>query len=165
MIIFKPNEILNKYSDLDIKGLKDKGFNVVFLDVDNTITSYDNKLPDKNAKEFVDNLKNNGFEVIVVSNNTNKRVKQTAQAIDCEYSCWSFKPLPFKLNRLIKKKKLDKTSIFMMGDQLLTDILCANNLGIYSIYSKPISDVETVYSKISRIIERFIFKHILHEKV
>lgn len=165
MSIFKPNEILNKYSDLDIKGLKDKGFNVCFLDVDNTITPYDSKTPDEKAKKFVKSLKDNGFEVIVISNNTNKRVSKTAKEIDCEYSCWSFKPLPFKLNRLIKQKGLDKKKIFMMGDQLLTDVLCANNLGIYSIYSKPISEVETFYSSISRKIERFIFKHILHEEV
>lgn len=165
MSIFKPNEILNIYSDLDIKGLKDKGFNTVFLDVDNTITSYKDEVPDDKAREFVKKLKDEGFRVIVVSNNTKKRVSQTARAINCEYSYWSFKPLPFKLNSLIKKFNLDKTKIFMMGDQLLTDILCANNLKIYSIYSKPIGNKETFYSSISRCIERFIFKHILHEKM
>lgn len=165
MNIFKPNEILNRYDELNIISLKNKGFNVVFLDVDNTITPYDLKVPNDDAKNFVKKLKDNGFEVIIVSNNTNKRVSKTAKEIDCEYSCWSFKPFTFRLNSLIKQKKLDKNRIFMMGDQLLTDILCANSLGIYSIYSKPISDVETFYSFISRKIERFIFKYILHEKM
>lgn len=165
MNIFRPKQILNIYSNLDIEDFKNKGFNVVFLDVDNTITPYESKKPDDKAIAFVNNLKNNGFEVFVVSNNTKKRVSKTAREIKCEYICWAFKPLPFKLNRLIKKKGLDKSKILMMGDQLLTDVLCANNLKVYSIYSKPISEKDTFYAKISRIIERFIFKNILHEKM
>lgn len=165
MSIFKPDLILNKYSDLNILDFKNRGFNVLLLDVDNTITPYENDIPDEKAIMFVKKLKENGFKVIVVSNNTDKRVSNTAKLIECDYSCWTMKPFPFKLNTLIKKKGFDKSKILMMGDQLLTDVLCANNLGVYSIYSKPISDKDTFYARISRLIERFIFKHILHEEM
>ena len=165
MSIFKPNKLLNNFNELDIDYLKEKGFNTVFLDVDNTITPYFVKIPDEKGRAFVEKLKNNGFKVIVLSNNTDTRVKEVAKSINCDYVSWAFKPFPFKAKKLIRKNKLDKNKIFIMGDQLLTDVLCGNLLGIYSIYVKPISEVDSFTTKINRKFERLIFKYILHEKV
>lgn len=163
--IFKPNEILKKYSDFDMEKHFEEGFNTILLDVDNTITPYFVKIPGEEGKAFVKKLKDTGFKVIVFSNNTDKRVKEVANALDAEYYCWAFKPLPFKFIKAIKEKKLDKKRIICMGDQLLTDVLGANLVGIYSIYVKPISNKDSFTTAINRRIERFIFKHILHEKV
>ena len=165
MSIFKPNKLLKDFNELDIDYLKERGFNTVFLDVDNTITPYFVKIPDDKGKAFVEKLKNNGFKVIVLSNNTELRVKEVAKSIDCDYMPWALKPLPFKASKLIRKNKLDKDKIFIMGDQLLTDVLCGNLLGIYSIYVKPISEIDSFTTKINRKFERLIFKYILHEKV
>ncbi len=165
MSIFRPDEILKKFDELDISALKSRGFNTILLDVDNTITPYYEKLPGKEGKDFVKKLKDNGFEVFVFSNNTDKRVSKVAKALDCEYYPWAFKPLAFRGNHLIRSKKLDRTKIFIMGDQLLTDVLCGKALGIYSIYVKPIVDSDSFRTSINRFFERKIFKYILHEKV
>ncbi len=165
MSIFRPDEILKRFDELDIKALRSRGFNTVLLDVDNTIAPYYEKLPDDKAKAFVKRLKDAGFEVFVFSNNTDKRVSKVAKALDCEYYPWAFKPLAFRGNHLIKTKKLDKNKIFIMGDQLLTDVLCGKKLGIYSIYVKPIVDSDSFRTSINRFFERKIFKYILHEKV
>lgn len=165
MSIFKPDLLIENYKKLDLQYLKDRGFNVILLDVDNTIIPYYVKLPDDKAKEFVKKLKDNGFKVIVVSNNTNSRVKEVAASIESDYICWALKPLPFKVNKLIKKRHLDRNKILIMGDQLLTDVLCGKLAKIYTIYVKPISEVDSFTTKINRKIERFIFKYILHEKM
>lgn len=165
MSIFKPDLLIKKYDDLDIELLKNRGFDTVFLDVDNTITPYYVKIPDAKAKAFVQKLKDNGFKIIVVSNNTEKRVQEVASSIECDYISWALKPLPFKAKALIKKYHLDRKKVLIMGDQLLTDVLCGKLSGIYAIYVKPISEVDSFSTKINRKIERFIFKYILHEKV
>ncbi len=165
MSIFRPDLLIKSYEDLDIKGLREKGFDTIFLDVDNTITPYFEKIPGDKAKAFVRKLKDSGFHVIVVSNNTNERVKEVASAIDCEYICWALKPLPFKAKKLLRKHGLNRKQVFIMGDQLLTDVLCGKLLGIYAIYVKPISEVDSFTTKINRTFERLIFKYILHEKV
>lgn len=165
MSIFRPDEILKKFDELDISALKSRGFNTVLLDVDNTITPYYEKLPGKAGKDFVKKLKDNNFEVFVFSNNTDSRVSKVAEALECEYLPWAFKPLAFRGNYLIKSKKLDRSKIFIMGDQLLTDVLCGKRLGIYSIYVKPIVDSDSFRTSINRFFERKIFKYILHEKV
>lgn len=163
--IFKPKEILESYKAFDIKKYRDKGFDTILLDVDNTITPYFVKIPDEEGKTFVKNLKEAGFNVFVFSNNTDARVKEVAKALNTDYYCWAFKPLPFKFLKVIKERKLNKQKIICMGDQLLTDVLGANLVGIYSIYVKPISKKDSFTTSINRKIERFIFKHILHEEV
>ena len=163
--IFKPGEILLKYDDFDIKKYRNLGYDTIFLDVDNTITPYYVKIPDDKAKAFVKKLKDSGFKVIVISNNTDKRVKEVAASIDCDYYCWAFKPLTIKMNKAIKDYKLDRKKIICMGDQLLTDVLGGNRAKIFSIYVKPISETDSFTTSINRKAERFIFKHILHEKV
>ena len=49
MSIFRPDLLIKKYDDLDIEDLKNRGFDTVFLDVDNTITPYFVKIPDAKA--------------------------------------------------------------------------------------------------------------------
>ena len=163
--LFRPKEIIDKYDEFDIDRLRSDGFNTILLDVDNTITPYFVKFPDEKAKEFVKRLKDNGFEVIVFSNNKEKRVKEIAESIDCVHYSWAFKPLPFKFNKVIKDKKLDRKKVICMGDQLLTDTLGGNTARVYTIYVKPISEKDSFTTAINRKAERFIFKNILHEEM
>lgn len=163
--IFKPCSIIEKYDNLDIKKYRDEGYNTILLDVDNTIAPYFKKIPDESGKAFVKRLKDAGFNVIVFSNNTDKRVKLVADSIDCEYLCWSLKPLPIGFIRAKYKFKLDLSKCLCMGDQLITDVLGANIMNVYSIYCKPISKEDSFITSINRKAERLIFKYILHEKV
>ena len=163
--IFEPKEILKKYDDFMIDNKIKDGFKTILLDVDNTITPHYQKIPGDKEKAFAEELKEKGFKVIVFSNNTDKRVKEVAKALDCEYCCWAFKPFPFKFNKVIKNYNLDKKEVICMGDQILTDILGGNLAKVYSIYVKPICDSDSFVTSFNRRIERFIFKHILHEEV
>lgn len=163
--IFKPCIIINNYDELNIKKYRNDGFNAILLDVDNTITPYFVEIPNEEGKAFVQKLKDNDFKVIVFSNNKKKRVSKVAKSIDCEYMYWSCKPLCFGFFRAKKKYNLDFKKTLCMGDQLITDVLGANLMNIYSIYCKPISPEDSFITSINRRIERFIFKYILHEKV
>lgn len=162
---FRPKEILNHYKEFKLEEKRNSGFDTILLDVDNTITPYYEKIPNEEGKAFVRNLKEKGFRVIVFSNNTDKRVKKVADALECDYYCWALKPLPIKFWMVIKKYKLNRKKVITMGDQLLTDILGGNLSGVYTIYVKPISNIDGKVTRFNRKIERFIFKYILHEKV
>lgn len=163
--IFKPCIIIDKFDNFDIKKYRSLGFDTILLDVDNTITPYYEKIPNQNGKNFVNNLKENGFKVIVFSNNTNKRVQKVAESINCDYMCWALKPLKIGFKKAKKKYGIDLNKTICMGDQLITDVLGANRMHVYSIYCKPISKEDSFITSINRKVERFIFKHILHEEV
>ena len=166
MSIFKPNQILNKYTDFDIKMYREALYDTILIDIDNTIDIPDSPNPgSKEAFEFLENLTNNGFKVIILSNNTKERVLRFLNGKDIPYNEFSLKPLPFSYLKVIKKYHLDKDKVIVFGDQILTDTLGGNLLGLYTIYVKPLINKDIIKTKFNRFLERLIFKYILHEKV
>ena len=166
MSIFRPYELIKKYQDLDIQKYKELGYNTILCDIDNTLAVPDVELTaSKEAKEFVNKLKDNGFKVIIYSNNKASRVKPFADSLDSEYVYWAFKPLPFKYLNTLKRFNLDKSKVLSLGDQIITDCIGCNIVGIKFIYTKQLVEKDTWKTVINRKIERLIFKYILHEKV
>lgn len=163
--IFKPDNIVNRYDAFDYNHYASIGYNTLLIDADNTICDTKKPIPEPEVKQFIDKVKKSGIRVIIYSNNTKKRVKPIADYLDCDYRIWALKPLPFQYRRTIKKLKLDKTKIITLGDQIMTDVIGANWVGLYSIYTKQLVSHDTFMTSINRIFERFIFKHILHEKL
>lgn len=166
MSIFKPKEILNRFSDFDPVKYHNKGFNAILIDIDNTLD-----YPDSNthgtfeALTFLKSVEEAGFKVIIFSNNTKKRVLRFLNGAKYDYNYWSFKPFPFSYLKMINEYHLDKNKIISFGDQILTDCIGANALNIYTIYVKPLYTKDNYKTVINRKIERFIFKHIIHEKM
>ena len=165
MALFRPSEILQKYTDLDMKDLKDRGFSVVLLDIDNTIAVPNTGSCDETAERFIRDLQQNGFRVIIFSNNTEKRVKMFLRGLDVEYVCWALKPLPFSYRRICRQIGVDPSHVAVMGDQLLTDILGANLSGCYGIYCRQLQEQDSFMTSINRKLEKSIWRHVLHEKV
>ena len=165
MTLFRPSEILQKYTDLDMKDLKDRGFSAVLLDIDNTIAVPNTGSCDETAERFIRDLQDHGFRVIIFSNNTEKRVKMFLRGLNVDYVCMAMKPLPFSYRKICRQIKVDPSHTIVMGDQLLTDILGANLSGCYGIYCHQLQEQDSFTTSINRKFEKFIWRHVLHEKV
>ena len=72
------------------------------------------------------------------------------------------KPFAHKVKKFLKNNNInDYNEIIMIGDQLVTDILCANNVGVESILIKSISrESEKLYTIVNRWREPYIVKRI-----
>jgi len=133
----------------------------IFFDLDNTLIPYCLNRPSKELKETIDRIKNMGFTVVVVSNSPEKRVKEFAKAIDCDYVFHANKPFTFKSLEKINKLEIFKENVLIVGDQLLTDIKCANNLQVLSVLVKTMdSSNQKWFTKINRLREKYILKKI-----
>ena len=165
MSLFRPKEIIDRFTKLNIPSLKERGFKAVFIDIDNTITVPNTGLLTDEAKKFCEDIKNAGLEPIIFSNNTKKRVEKFVGDYNIEWHYLAMKPLPFAFLKACKKKGYKPSECVAIGDQLVTDILAANLSGCYGVYSKQLQAKDTPLTKINRVFERFIWRHILHEKV
>lgn len=63
----------------------------------------------------------------------------------------------------MKMFKLSPKETAVIGDQLFTDVLGGNRLGLYTVLVAPISKNEFFGLKIVRILERFILKKLKTE--
>ncbi|MCD6309669.1 MAG: HAD hydrolase-like protein, partial [Candidatus Eremiobacteraeota bacterium] len=82
--------------------------------------------------------------------------------LGAEYVCAELffqKPSPKPFKEAMKKISRPPSSFMMIGDQIFTDILGANRLGIYTILVKPLG-ADSWASKIipRRFLERYYLK-------
>ena len=165
MSIFRPKEKLNIFTDLDIPAYREKGFDTVLLDVDNTIAVPNTGSCDDRARKFIEDLKAAGFKVVIFSNNNEKRVKMFLGDMDTD--CWhlALKPLPFSYWAVCKKMNTTPSKTIVMGDQLITDILGANLSGCHGIYCRQLQEKDSKMTAFNRRIEKFIWRNVLHEEM
>ena len=165
MALFRPKEKIGIFTDFDMKHYRDLGFDTILLDIDNTIAVPNTGICDERAEKFIKDLQEAGFKVVIFSNNTRKRVDMFKRDIDVDTNCWSMKPLPFSYLTICKKMNTEPSKTIVLGDQLVTDILGANLSGCYGIYCKQLQEKDSAITSVNRMIEKFIWRHILHEEV
>lgn len=165
MALFKPKQILQRFDELNIEELEDRGFKAVFIDIDNTITAPNTGSLTTEAKQFLDKFRNTNIKPIIFSNNTKNRVKSFVDDYDIDWYYLCMKPLPFAFIIVAKKYGFKTKECAVLGDQIMTDIIGANTSGCYGIYTKQLVENDTTLTKINRVFEKFIWRYILHEKV
>ena len=145
--------------DIDNCFYKKQGITTLLIDLDNTLDSYKSKLPSERAKELVARLKEDGINPIIISNNRGKRVSMYANALGVEYVNSAGKPFPFRINKEIKKRGLEKNNVMLVGDQIITDVLAGRNAGIRVVLTEKIVKEDQPTTHINRLFDRPIRKY------
>ena len=70
---FVPTIYANTVFDVDYTKLYERGIRLILTDLDNTLISYKESSPTPELYEWIKNRKEEGFEVIIVSNNSHKK--------------------------------------------------------------------------------------------
>ena len=71
--LFKPDMYVKDIYAIDYKKLKSYGIKCILFDLDNTLVPYYKKKPTRKLKDFIENLKDIGFKVIIFSNSNSIR--------------------------------------------------------------------------------------------
>lgn len=156
--LFVPRMYIENYKSLNLYKLQELGIKVLLCDIDNTLAPYDVSVANEDVIEFIQNVRKCGMELILISNNTNKRVSLFAKGLNVAYYASSFKPLPYVYRRICKDFEISCKEMALLGDQLITDMSGANYLGIYSILSSPLEKRDIHFTKVNRILEMILFK-------
>ena len=146
--------------DINYDKLKSIGIKCLIFDLDNTIALIDTKLIPEEVKTLFIKLKKD-FNIVIISNNTKKRISMFCDPIDTTFVSFALKPLTFGFRKIKNKFNYKKEQMCMIGDQLMTDVLVAKRLGLYTILVEPIhlhSDENS--TKFNRRLERFVVKQL-----
>lgn len=158
MNLLTPTLTLDKLIDIDINLLKKLKVNSLLIDADNTLAKHGSNDPAEGVLNWIENMKANGYNLIILSNNFKKRVSSFAKLLNIPYVNFSMKPLPFGIMKAKKILNASKKEMILIGDQVFTDILGANIYGIKSILLNPLFEYETKGIKIKRKFENKIRK-------
>lgn len=160
---YMPTNVALSVFDVDYDTLYANGKRIILFDLDNTLISYYETLPTNELIELGHKLLEKGFKTYVLTNNYLSRIEPFInQFPHTEAGFLMKKPFAFKIKKYLKEHQItDYSSIIMIGDQLVTDIRCANSLGVDSILVKSISrKSEKWYTVINRKREKRIVKNI-----
>ena len=154
----RPDLIYKGVQYIDYNELKNRGIEGILLDIDNTLIDYTKKLS-KEIIKWVEDAKKEGFKLCILSNsNKMAKILPIAEVLNLEYITFAKKPSKKGFYRAAKKINVEISKIAMVGDQVFTDVLGANRVGMTSIYVEPINKKEYWYTKWKRPIESLILK-------
>ncbi|WGS65013.1 YqeG family HAD IIIA-type phosphatase [Marinitoga aeolica] len=155
-----PNEFVDSVFDIDYKKLKNKNYQLLIFDFDNTLTTWrSEKLPEEIIKLFEKISKD--FKIMIASNGKEYRfegIKEQLVKYNIKVMGYSLKPFTFRIKKRIKEFGIESTHVALIGDQLFTDIIAGNKNGFYTIKVKPLSNKERFFTKILRFFEKISIK-------
>ena len=160
-MIFYPNIYLKNAIEITIDLLNKNNIKGLLLDVDNTLIDFNLKILD-GAKEWANDLKNKGIKLYILSN-TNKidKVKKVAKELDIPYINFAKKPSKCGFKKGARLLELEPKNIAVVGDQVMTDVIGGNRMGMFTVLTKPLSKKDIFITKVKRPIENLIIKKYL----
>lgn len=152
-----PDEILQSVLQIDFANLKAKGIKGLLIDIDNTIVPWGQKEIAKEIVAWIQEAKEQGFKLALVSNALPERALYFAHFLDIPGVGQALKPLKRGFLRAKQQVGLTSQEMAIIGDQLFTDIYGGNRLGFYTILVNPLSRQELGATKVMRKLEQRTF--------
>jgi HAD superfamily phosphatase (TIGR01668 family) len=153
-----PRQHLNNIFELDPEALKAKGIKGIITDMDNTLVPWDDRTVYPRLKEWLASLREQGFRLCIVSNSTPDRGSRLAEELGIPAIWHAVKPRRRSFRRALEILELSPQEVAVIGDQIFTDVLGGNRLGLYTILVTPISDKEFIWTRFMRKLERLVLE-------
>lgn len=150
---FKPTWMVKSIYSVTPEQLHKHGIRAVLTDLDNTLIAWSHPEATEDSVRWIESMKEAGIPVMILSNNSDKRIKSVADILELEYVPRSMKPLRRAFRMAEEKLQIPADEMVMVGDQVITDILGSNRYGVRSILVKPILASDAWNTKFNRFVE------------
>jgi len=154
---FIPDRCVTSVFEIEYDRLYEEGKRFLLLDVDNTLISYEDRLPSNDLLDLRKLWEKIGFSIYLISNNNGRRIAAFAMAFEAEGFVGSAKkPLKIGFKKSLRQMNcVEKKEVVVIGDQLMTDVFGAKRMGLDCILVKPLMQkTEKWFTKINRCLER-----------
>lgn len=156
-----PNQIVRHLQDVDLDALSARGIRALLVDLDNTLCPWKSSDPSPACQDWIHRARER-FGVCIVSNSVRpKRLRRVAEALQIRsVGRWGLGRKPFAGGILTALRELgvQPSEAAMLGDQIMTDVLGGNRLGLYTVWVLPLEFSEFFGTKPSRVIEMLLMR-------
>lgn len=160
--LFRPIAYFEALALIKPADLQALGYRLLLLDVDNTITTWNNQQLALEVEQWFTQLSRYDLQACLLSNNSAERLQGLANHLGVAFYAKARKPLPAGYQRAIQQMGGQPARTLMLGDQLLTDILGASLAGLDSVLLRPISLAQEFrWTYVNRRIEKLFIKKVL----
>lgn len=153
--VFLPKLKVRSIYDIPLDELYAQGIRGVITDLDNTLVGAKTPLATEALVKWLATVKEKGIRVVIVSNNDDSRVGKFALPLSLPYIHAARKPAQRAFRQALNMLELEPQQTLMIGDQMMTDVLGGNRMGLYTVLVAPIAPHEEgLGTKINRRLER-----------
>ncbi|NLJ33714.1 MAG: YqeG family HAD IIIA-type phosphatase [Firmicutes bacterium] len=151
---------------IPIDALWQRGIRGLIFDVDNTLTGWRGRELDAKTLEWFAGLLEKGFKICLVSNSGQReRVRDFGRLLDVCAIPRAYKPMGRAFLAALNNLETEVESTAVIGDQIFTDVLGGNRLGLYTILVVPLSKNEFIGTKCVRLLERLVIRVLRRRKL
>lgn len=129
---FYPTQYCESVLTIDYAKLYQLGYRGLIFDIDQTLVNHGDPATAE-VEELFRQIQTLGFKTLLLSNNSQERIEAFTTNIDTAFIPLANKPQPQGFQAALKQLGLPKDQVLMIGDQVFTDILGANRVGLKSI--------------------------------
>ncbi|MHC2182345.1 HAD superfamily phosphatase (TIGR01668 family) [Paenibacillus sp. PvR052] len=150
-----PRKQVNSIYEIALNELWEQGYRGIITDLDNTLVGAKAPLATPELIDWLKVVGQVGFQVVVVSNNQRTRVTKFAEPLSLPFIYRAKKPTSASFRKALHMMNLRAEETVVIGDQMLTDVLGGNRMGLFTILVRPISLMdEGFFTKVNRRIEK-----------
>lgn len=159
MSLIVPQHLFRNITHIRLSFLKRNGIRGLVLDVDNTLTAHGSQELAPPVEKWLKTMKRAGIHLMLGSNNTKKRVAPFAKRLGLDYASFCCKPSPIWLLQAMRRWKLPKSAIALVGDQLFTDQLAGSLYGVKVLVVRPMYHDPKPSIRLKRRLEKPFLLH------
>lgn len=156
--MLKPDYRFNRITDIDENFFRENGIKNIILDIDNTLTRHGSQEIPEKVKAWLKARKEEGKGLVLLSNNSEERVRPFSEVLGLPFVWKAAKPLRKGYVEVLKRFGWKREETVSIGDQLFTDILGANVSGIRSVLVEPFHKEDGWFFGFKRKAEEIILK-------
>jgi len=155
----RPDMVVERVWELDPARLREAGIRALLLDLDNTLTEWRSRTIDEATRAWIGRAKESGLRLCICSNSSRpRRVREIAEALDISYLPFATKPSRRSVFRALALVEARPEEAAVVGDQIFTDVLAGKLSGARSIWVRPLSPHEFVFTRVVRWVEGLVMR-------
>jgi HAD superfamily phosphatase (TIGR01668 family) len=154
MKLLTPDLIAQQLADIDLQHWYAKGIRCILVDLDNTISPWNELRVTEDAERFIKDAREKDITIALFTNAPEERSREAAWHVGVAYFASAKKPFQPAYRKALAELHYKNTEVMAVGDQLFTDILGGNLAGFTTVLVPPLSEREFTGTKILRFMER-----------
>lgn len=153
-----PCWVVDSVKELDPERLKERGIEAIITDLDNTLVPWRHYDVMPGVVEWLAKLEVAGIKICIASNTIHtSRLKQLAETMGIPFVDRVRKPRRGGFLRAMKAMDSQAHNTAVYGDQIFTDVLAGNRLGLTTILLRPpLSKEEFISTQMVRYVENYV---------
>ncbi len=160
----RPKLYVDSIYEIKFEKLKNIGIKGIIIDLDNTITEWDNPCLPDTACAWFKKMKDAGLKACIASNNSESRVVKAVERLGIPYVAKAKKPRRGAFRKAMEMMVTKPAETAVVGDQIFTDVLGGNRLNLFTILVVPINTKEFIGTRLVRVLERRVLKSLVPKK-